>query len=129
MIIMKKIFFVLGIAFCAGFTTNAQTVSCPESMVGSTELLPSYPGGIKALQTFVSKDLATAQLGERKTGKVTVYFMIDEAGKAFDFQVLNGFDEKYDALALQTVKKIQRWVPGKFGDTPRVMGHKVEISF
>ena len=126
---MKKIIFVLSIICGVSFAAQAQTVKSPQSLAGSSEMLPSYPGGTEALQKFVTQNLSVAQIGERKTGAVTVYFMVDAAGNASDFQVLKGIDERYDALALEAVKKVQRWTPGRFGNTPRSMGHKVEITF
>jgi len=55
--------------------------------------------------------------------------MVDADGKASEFQILNSINERYDELALETIKKIKRWNPGRFGTTPRVMGQKVEIRF
>lgn len=126
---MKKILF----AFCLTLGTlsmiQAQTVSSPESPAGASEVLPSYPGGITALQSFVSKNVNLNNLAERRAGVVTIYFMVDADGNAYDYQVLNGMDARYDALVLETVKKIKHWNPGRFGTTPRIMGHKVEFRF
>lgn len=126
---MRKIFFALCLTIGTIITTQAQSVSYMETAIGSQEKLPVYVGGIQALQKDLAKDLATDKLGERKSGKVTIYFMVDTNGKAYDFQVMNGFDEKYDALALAAVKKAKQWRPGAFGNTPRIMGQKVEVSF
>jgi TonB family protein len=125
---MKKILLALGVVCGLGFSTQAQTVSSPESPSGSVEMLPSFPGGNQALQTAVLKNFDTAQLRDRKTGTVIVYFMIDEKGNPYDYQVLKSVNEETDALALAAVKKIKRWTPGRFGTTPRIMGHKVEIT-
>lgn len=126
---MRKIFFALCLTIGTFISTQAQSVSYMESGIGSSEKLPSYSGGIQALQKDLAKDLAVDNLGDRKSGKVTIYFMVDAAGNAYDFKVMNGFDEKYDALALEAVKKAKRWRPGAFGNTPRIMGQKVEVAF
>lgn len=126
---MRKVLFALCLTIGTFISTQAQSVSYMETAIGSQEKLPSYSGGIQALQKDLVKDLATENLGERKSGKVTIYFMVDASGNAYDFKVLNGFDEKYDAVALAAVSKIKRWRPGAFGNTPRIMGQKVEVNF
>lgn len=127
---MKKILFVLAIGLSV-FNAKAQMVSYSESPAGATEMLPTYPGGNEALQRFVNKKLSVSGIreSERQKGTVIVYFMVDAEGNPSDHQVLSGINERYDALALETVRKIKRWNAGRFGTTPRIMGQKVEIRF
>jgi protein TonB len=127
---MKKILLALGVVCGLGFSTQAQSISSPASPEGAGEMLPSFPGGNQKLQEAVLKNFDAKQLGsERKSGKVVVYFMIDEKGNPSAYEIMSGIDERTDALALEAVKKITRWTPGRFGTTPRIMGHKVEFNF
>jgi TonB family protein len=126
---MRKIFLALCLTIGTIISTQAQTVTYMETNIGSVEKLPTYVGGIKALQNDLARDLVTDNLGERKSGKVTIHFMVDATGNAYDFKILNGFDEKYDELALAAVKKAKQWRPGAFGNTPRIMGQKVQVVF
>jgi protein TonB len=88
-----------------------------EGVYNFAEVMPQYPGGKDALNSYVNDHLQYTQtaLDQNTTGIVRVSFVVDENGKVMNAHLLgndkvgNGLDEE----ALRVVSKMPSWKPGK----------------
>lgn len=75
---------------------------------------PSYPGGVKACNEFIGKNMIyPAEARENFVeGDVTLTFMVKADGTLSDIKVKRMIDPDLEAEAIRIVKKMPKWVPG-----------------
>ena len=76
--------------------------------------MPEFPGGEDSLNLFTQKNLIfpdTYDPGVKKT--IILTFVIDEKGLIDDIKVLRGREYAFQAEAINLVKKMPPWEPGK----------------
>lgn len=93
-----SLFIILIISFL-GCKLNAQ-VKSPEPKSG-------FPLTKKIIQNHM---IYPKEALDKKGGKITVYYDVDEAGNASNYKVENAFDEQCAAEAIRLVKMIE-WYP------------------
>ena len=130
---MKKIIFSLLVSFFAVTTIVSAQTSTQKGVIEANNsemsVYPSFPQGDAQLQSYLVSNVKTPS-GERKTGAVVVYFIVDEQGVASGYRVFKSMGSPdYDTAALEAVKSISRWTPGSMAGNVRKMGHKVEVKF
>lgn len=78
------------------------------------EKQPSFPGGQKAMMTYLMKNIKypAVCLEAGIQGRVIVSFVINENGTIQDVEVLRGVHEKLDAEAIRVVSSMPAWEPG-----------------
>lgn len=79
------------------------------------EKFPMFPGGSKAYNSYVKKHLKWPS-GARSIdvqGKVHISFVVEKNGILTNFKVTKKLQPLFDASALQTVKQMPRWLPGR----------------
>jgi periplasmic protein TonB len=89
------------------------------------EIMPQYPGGIKALLAYLKKNLKVPE-GEIEEGEevsVKVKFVVNYNGQVESFVVTESGGKVYDDEVLRVLKKIPLWIPGKS------KGEKVSVYF
>ena len=92
------------------------TLSQTEKKVYShVEVMPSFPGGEKALMHFLQENIAypVAAAEQGIEGRVIVRFVVTEDGSVTDVEVLRSLDPSCDEEAISVVKKMPNWIPGK----------------
>lgn len=79
---------------------------------------PEYPGGAKALYTYLGKNIKYPEKAQKDGVEGTVYveFIIEKDGSLSDVGVLRGFDKECDAEAVRVVKSLPDWKPGRGED-------------
>ncbi len=77
--------------------------------------MPEYPGGQAALMNFLGENIKYPESckDDGMEGTVYVSFVIDEDGTVKDIKAIKSPDERLSASALETVNKMQAWIPGK----------------
>ena len=78
---------------------------------------PVFPGGEIAMFEFISKNLIYPDTlsSNQINGKVIVKFTVEKAtGELKNINVIRGISKKYDEAALEVVKKMPPWIPGKY---------------
>ncbi|GEM_PF-5730950 len=95
------------------------------------EEYPEFPGGQKALMNFINGNLHypadAKKLGIQ--GKVFVTFVVEKEGTLTGLRVLRGIGGGCEEEAVRIVKKMPRWVPGKFkGERVRVQ-YNLPVKF
>lgn len=89
------------------------------------DIMPQYPGGIKALLVYLKKSLKAPEgdIGEGKAISVKVKFVVNYNGQVESFVVTESGGKVYDDEVLRVLKKMPVWIPGKSN------GEKVSVYF
>lgn len=87
------------------------------------EVMPEFPGGHTKMIEFLCENIKypkeAAERGEQ--GKVCVGFVVDTDGSITEVSVLKSVSKVLDEAAVEIVKKMPKWTPGKQdGKTVRV---------
>ncbi len=99
-------------------TTNA-SVRKPVRVDGEVftvvEQQPEFPGGMKALGTYLNQNLKYPDAAEKAkvSGKVFVSFIVTKTGEITDVQILKGMGFGTDEEAIRVVSQMPRWKPGR----------------
>ena len=91
------------------------------------ENMPEFPGGMKAMLDFISKNIQYPESARQKgvQGKVIVKVVIDKDGAVTQPILMRSLDSDLDKEALRIVKLMPKWKPG----TQRGKAVKVEYTF
>jgi len=96
-----------------------------------SEVLPSFPGGEKALLEFLANNLmypvAAAEQGIQ--GRVIVRFTVNANGSVTDISVMRSEDSSLDKEAIRVVEKMPKWEPGKQGGQAVAVYYTLPILF
>jgi TonB family protein len=76
------------------------------------EEMPSFPGGEKALQSYIYSHINVVKGSERTSEPVLVLFTVDSKGKVRDVQVLKKKYPVLEAEAIRIVSSLPDWKPG-----------------
>lgn len=117
---MKKIFSILASLAIAG-TAMAQTDTIPAS----------YPGGEKAMATYIAKNIKYPQpsINNGIEGVVNVRFTVKTDGALDKFSIVRLVDPDLEAEAIRLVKGMPAWTPATVGGTPVESQSNVEVVF
>ncbi len=75
---------------------------------GAVEVLPHFPGGEKALETYLNQNL---QKPKNVSGRVVASFIIEKDGSLTNIKVLRGLNKEADAEAIRVLKTSPKWQP------------------
>lgn len=92
---------------------------------------PKFPGGAEALGRYIQRNLhypATAKVAN-VSGKVYVQFIVRKDGQITDIDILKGLGFGCDEEALQVVRQMPNWVPGRQSGQPVDVRYTLPISF
>lgn len=87
------------------------TVEVPASATAQ----PTFPGGVEAMQNFISEHLRHPR-GMDRSGTVTVGFTVNKKGAVVNVDVISGMSPAYDAEALWVIKAMPDWSPCSVGE-------------
>ncbi len=78
------------------------------------EQVPVFPGGQEALAKVIRKTLKRPS-GPRLHGRVMVNLVVQSSGEVTDAQVAPGYglNTAYDAAAVECIRRLPRFEPGK----------------
>ena len=109
-------------------TATPVAIEVPDTL-GKTddaaEVMPEFPGGTKALLSFIAENLKYPQkaIDEQTEGRVIVQFVIDKTGKVSSPEVIRGVTSELDQAALDIVSALPDWKPGEQD------GQKVNVKY
>ncbi|MDQ6764273.1 MAG: energy transducer TonB [Bacteroidota bacterium] len=82
--------------------------------VENADIMPQYPGGIKALLAFLKNNIhAPADVDEDKVITVKIKFVINYEGKIESFSVAQSGGGIFDNEVIRVLMKMPLWTPGK----------------
>lgn len=77
------------------------------------ETMPSFPGGMKALQEYLTKE---SEKYKDKTqgeyGRVIIQFVVDESGNVTAPRIVNSVEPAIGKVAMKVIKNMPKWNPG-----------------
>ncbi len=119
---------ILDLAVCIAQTetsTDETFFGCP------FEQMPEFPGGIAALQKFLSANIHFPDSARQAHvyGKVYIAFTIGIDGSVIDAIVARGIGYGCDEEALRVVRMMPCWKPCKQGAKPIALKQAIPIVF
>lgn len=95
------------------------------------EPMPLYPGGLKALQKFLRKNIKYPEEARKKNieGKVYVRFLITKKGKVDSVSIARGIHPLLDREAVRVVKLLPDWTPAEKRGKTIGMLYTLPINF
>ena len=93
------------------------------------EQMPEYPGGMSALQKYLSEKIAGSPMKGKAGGRVMVGFTVAETGKIKDERVLQSDEASLNQEAERIVSEMPDWIPGKQRGRPVPVKYTVPIRF
>lgn len=130
---MKKILsFLFVLIFLAVPSSELYAQKRKQKKVEKDEIImPSYPGGEKALLKFIMSETEYPFEARVKNeiGEVLVAFSIGMDGYISGVRVLRSVSPSLDAEAVRVVKKMKPWFPGKKNGVPVRTEMTIPINF
>jgi len=74
---------------------------------------PKFPGGKEALNEFILKQIKYPHGGFNTKGEVVVQFKVNVEGKVVNPTIISSLSPELDQEAINLVKKMPKWEPGK----------------
>ena len=93
------------------------------------EQMPEYPGGMSALQKYLSEKIAGSPMKGKAGGRVMVGFTVAETGKIKDVRTLQSDEASLNQEAERIVSEMPDWIPGKQRGRPVPVKYTVPIRF
>jgi len=93
--------------------------------------LPGFPCGDIEMHKFINKRLVYP-LSAQKTGiegQVVIKFVVSEKGDIGDVRVLKSLHPDCDSIAINIVRAMPRWIPGKSNGKITAMNYSLSIHF
>ncbi len=120
---MKKYLSLLASLAIAG-TAMAQTAQ-------SDTIPASFPGGEKALATYINKNLKYPQpsINNGIEGVVHVKFLVKTDGSLNNLSIVRLVDPDLEAEAIRLVKGMPTWTPATVSGTPVDSESTVQVTF
>lgn len=94
-----------------------------------TEEMPAFPGGEKALQSWIYENINVKKGGEKISGPINVIFTVDKTGKVIDAKVKKKEYPVWDAEAVRLVRSMPDWKPGMQNGKPIDVTMQLPIDF
>lgn len=128
---MLMITFVAGFFFSFSGNARAQETYNGEEVFVVSEEMPAFPGETKALYEAIAKNLKYPSSAKEAgiEGKVMVRFIIDKEGAVKNPTVIKSVDPSLDKAAVDAVKLLPKFKPGKNGGQPVNVFYTVPIAF
>jgi periplasmic protein TonB len=98
--------------------------------VAVAEIMPQYPGGIRALLSFLKNNIhAPANVEEGEDVSVKIEFIVNYDGSLENFIVVKSGGEIFDNEVIRVLKKMPLWIPGKSRGKAVAVYYTVPVKF
>lgn len=93
--------------------------------------MPEFPGGIDSLKQYIRERAIYPDLLEDNNieGRVIVGIVISHNGEVVKPTILRGIIPEIDSIALQIVRQMPRWKPGKLKGIPVNVNYSIPVKF
>ena len=75
--------------------------------------MPEFPGGINAMNRWISENIDLPHYAENLSGTIYVEFVVDKKGEITKVKLSNNLHQDYDNACLAVVSKMPKWTPGE----------------
>jgi len=95
------------------------------------EDMPVFPGGEKAMYTYIGQNLIYPEQAKKEgiQGRVFVTFVVEKDGSITDVELLRGVSDELDQEALRVIKGMPKWTPGGQRGKPVRVQYRMPIKF
>lgn len=123
--------FVAGFSFSFTGKAQAQNTYNGEEVFVVAEEMPSFPGDLKALFQAINSNLSYPEKARENgvEGKVMVKFIVDKDGFVKNPTVIKSVDADLDKAAIDAVKMLPKFKPGKNGGKNVNVYYTIPIAF
>ena len=92
---------------------------------------PAYPGGVEAYRTYLQQNVHYPEAAKVKniSGDVFVSFVVDEAGRILDAEVVKGCAASLNTEALRLIRLMPWWTPARRAGQPVRATTSLHIRF
>ena len=97
----------------------------------AVEVSPEFPGGVKGLYNYISKNVNYPVVAQENgiQGIVYVKFVVSETGSVANAEILRGVDTALDKEALRVINSLPKFKPGKQQGRPVKVYYNARINF
>ena len=116
-------------------TTNSRKIDLSmfdeDGIYQVVEKMPEFPGGMKALMSYLKENLRYPEDAKAAgfKGRVTVQFVVNKDGSISNIYKLRGVEPSLDAEALRLIASMPTWNPGMHNGLPVAVRYTVPITF
>lgn len=98
-----------------GIPDKVEETKPADTPLDIAEVNPSFVGGYAAMMQFLAKNIRYPAYGIENgiEGKVLIQFVVDENGNILNPKVIRGMGGEFDTNAIEAVRKMPKWNPGK----------------
>ncbi len=100
-----------------------------KAVLETANVMPQYPGGIKALLEFLKKNIHSPEDIDADDIAVKIKFVVNYSGKLEGFDVIQSGGEAFDNEVLRVLKKMPLWIPGKSNGENVSVYYVVPVKF
>jgi len=93
------------------YCQQKDSIDSNEKLVCYFEPQPKFPGGLTSLKNFIKQNLERPRAIAEYEGTVYVEFVVNEDGSLTDFKIIRGLCNICDSNAIETLKKMPKWIP------------------
>ena len=93
------------------------------------ESIPDYPGGSEAMKLFMQQHMVLPDSLRDLQGRVLTAFTVLEDGSLDSIRVIRPLHPFADSMALQMIRQMPKWNPGKFYDKPVKVSYLLPVMF
>jgi protein TonB len=129
---MKKLLFLSAFLCTLSFGAFAQSeVSVDDEVFVVVEEQAEFPGGLDSMYAYIVKNLKYPELAKEKgiEGRVFVNFIIEKDGSISNVKILRGIGGGCEEAAVEMVKNMPKWKPGKQRGKPVRFQFVLPIKF
>lgn len=105
---------------------NAVSPSKEVTSFGQAELSPQFPGGTKALNAYLLKNL---HVPNNLKGRIITYFVIEKDGSLTDIRIIKGLNKEADTEAIRVLNNMPKWTPAIQAGKPSRVAYTVPLNF
>ena len=113
------------------FCQEEKKVSVDDEVFVVVEEQAEFPGGMDSMYAYIVKNLKYPELAKEKgiQGRVFVQFVIEKDGSISNVKILRGIGGGCDEAAVEMVKNMPKWKPGKQRGKPVRFQFTLPIKF
>lgn len=129
---MKKLLFLSAFLCTLSFGAFAQSeVSVDDEVFVVVEEQAEFPGGLDSMYAYIHKNLKYPELAKEKgiEGRVFVSFIIEKDGSISNVKILRGIGGGCEEAAVEMIKNMPKWKPGKQRGKPVRFQFVLPIKF
>ena len=129
---MKKLLFLSAFLCTLSFGAFAQSeVSVDDEVFVVVEEQAEFPGGLDSMYAYIHKNLKYPELAKEKgiEGRVFVSFIIEKDGSISNVKILRGIGGGCEEAAVEMIKNMPKWKPGKQRGKPVRFQFNLPIKF